>query len=432
MTVGNNINRAYFVGDNSTTSFAFAFSVVSSSELKVYVDDVLQTITTNYTVSDSFPINDSGSSVVFGTAPATNAVVAIIRDSSALQSQNFSDLTNFSQSAIESALDVAFRKIQELETKLTKAISIAQTQSSSGLTLSVPGNSDDGKILILGSGDPPTEVIYSSTNLGSIDASVTAAANSASAASTSETNAATSETNASNSASAASSSETNASNSASASASSASDSAASAANASAITAGSLDGFVNASGTVNAVNNAQYALADGSTLNLPTFGANVSVQIRNNSAGFSSGITLVSAGKTFNGKASPQTIVDNGLYTIASDVANGNWVVYPGSARHYSIDPTQNVREITDNYTLLESDKTIHATLTAEKTVTAYASNGAEVHRIRNNTSSTHNLIFARAGADTIDDGTNVSATSVTIPPGRGITVQDKGDGWILI
>ena len=70
-------------GDGSTTTFLCAFPIMRLADLKVYVDDVLQTYARDYTVTGLVTNErnhiDAGFSVVFTVAPALDADIYIRR-----------------------------------------------------------------------------------------------------------------------------------------------------------------------------------------------------------------------------------------------------------------------------------------------------------------------------------------------------------------
>ena len=54
MTVGtftDSANRLTFTADSSTANFTFNFEIADENSIEVYVDNVLQSISTHYTIS---------------------------------------------------------------------------------------------------------------------------------------------------------------------------------------------------------------------------------------------------------------------------------------------------------------------------------------------------------------------------------------------
>lgn len=69
------INR--YVGNGTTTVFAYQFLLLRAGDLQVTVDGVLLTLTTHYSISGIGTIN--GGSVTFVTAPGSGSEVVIAR-----------------------------------------------------------------------------------------------------------------------------------------------------------------------------------------------------------------------------------------------------------------------------------------------------------------------------------------------------------------
>ena len=68
MTISTTESRKSYTGNGSTVAFSFPYKFLADCDLKVYVDNVLKTLTTDYTVSGAG--SDSGGTVTFVTAPA--------------------------------------------------------------------------------------------------------------------------------------------------------------------------------------------------------------------------------------------------------------------------------------------------------------------------------------------------------------------------
>ena len=135
-----------YTGNNSTVDFAFTFPYLKSTDIKVSVDEVLQDLTTHYTLHNATTIR-------FGTAPAQGKAIKIYRDTgsadlaatfypgSAIRSSDLND--NYTQNlyvtqeAENDAAD-ALSNSRVLEsgayvsaiTKATTAISTANTAST--------------------------------------------------------------------------------------------------------------------------------------------------------------------------------------------------------------------------------------------------------------------------------------------------------------
>jgi len=212
------LSRVLYAGDGATVNFTIPFSFISKSYIEVYLDGVLKTYTTDYTIT--------GSVLTFGAAPGLDVVVLIKRvtDSSArlVDFEGASSLT-------EADLDLSAQQVFDIAQE-------AQDSTNDTVKADELGNFDALGNRIVNVGDPVNDgdavnKAALEAYADSFDAELASATAAASSASTSATNASSSASAAAASASAASTSETNASASASAAAASAAASATSETNA---------------------------------------------------------------------------------------------------------------------------------------------------------------------------------------------------------
>ena len=205
-----------YTGNNSTTDYSITFEYLEETDVKVSLDGVLKTVTTDYTFANATTIS-------FNTAPGTGVAIRIFRDTSTDTAQ----VTFFAGSAI---------RAEDLNRNNDQVLFSAQERKNRGVDASggsMTGELDmqTNKIVNLGTptanADASTKAYVDST-VGTVSSYATSAAASAAAAlasetaaGTSETNAATSETNAATSATNSATSATNSATSATASANSA-------------------------------------------------------------------------------------------------------------------------------------------------------------------------------------------------------------------
>jgi len=281
MTVSSTTSKVSYTATSSQTVFAYTFKIFANADLKVYVNSVLKTLTTDYTVSGAGVT--SGGNVTFGTGLTASDIVVIERVITLTQGTDYVENDPFPADTHEEALDrLTFIGHQHQDT-LDRSIKFATTVTDAGdveiaATAAIRANklfafdasgdldvtqeigvfkgnwaastayvvrdlikdtsNNNIYICITAHTSTGAQPISSNTDVAKwtliVDAataasSSTAAAASATAAATSATNAATSETNAAssattatNKAAAASTSETNAASSASSASTSAS------------------------------------------------------------------------------------------------------------------------------------------------------------------------------------------------------------------
>jgi hypothetical protein len=182
MTIATTTNRISYTGNGATVAFTVPYTFFASSDLLVYLDGVLKTITTHYTVS--------GSTVTFLSAPANGVVVLIVRSIPFTQTTDYADNEPLRANEIETNLDRLTVLAQQNNEAAARGINLAVTDTASSLTLPV---TRANKVFAFdASGDP----VMSTRTLAQIEAGSTDAATSAAAAAVSAAAALVSENNA--------------------------------------------------------------------------------------------------------------------------------------------------------------------------------------------------------------------------------------------
>lgn len=283
-----NVTRRVVLSASGTGPYSFNFEILANTDISVYRDDTLLTLTTDYTVT----INTNGTGFVTLTATPTGATqIAIVGDRAIQRTSDFTTGGDLFAATLNNELDSITIFAQQNAEASDRALKAPQTDPTN-ISMTLPrASSRAGKVLSFDSNGNPAAVDYIGTNRGNwaagvaynqrdiakdttndniyqvltphtssgslpittnadsgkwallvnaaaANASAVAAAASASAASSSASTASTQATNASNYATAASTSASNASTSASAAAADA----ASAASALAQTLAAYDNF----------------------------------------------------------------------------------------------------------------------------------------------------------------------------------------------
>ena len=130
MTVSTTTRKNSYTANGSTTVFAYGFKIFNDSDLKVYVNSVLQTIVTHYTVSGAG--TESGGNVTFGSAPADTLSVVIIRVLPRTQTTDYVDNEALSSEALENTADKNCMLIQEVDAKAADGFRFADTVTDAG------------------------------------------------------------------------------------------------------------------------------------------------------------------------------------------------------------------------------------------------------------------------------------------------------------
>lgn len=125
MTVSSQISRIEQLGDGTTTAFAVNFYFLENSDLKVFVNGVLQTITTNYTVTGAG--NPAGGTVTFVSAPANGVQVVIFRDPALTQGLDYIDNDPFPAESHERGLDKLTMIAQRIRDLVSRALRLGDS-----------------------------------------------------------------------------------------------------------------------------------------------------------------------------------------------------------------------------------------------------------------------------------------------------------------
>jgi len=111
MTVEVTTSRWSYIGNGVTAAFTYDNRIFADTDLLVYVDGTLKTLTTHYTVSG---VDDAdGGEVTFLTPPAVDTEVVIVRDVPAKQLAALADGDAFPAEVVNAALDKLMVVVQQ-------------------------------------------------------------------------------------------------------------------------------------------------------------------------------------------------------------------------------------------------------------------------------------------------------------------------------
>lgn len=117
MTVSTTTNKVSYVGNGIATQFAVPFPFLETSHLKVYqlLNDI-QTERTDWTLSSG--------NLTFATAPATDAVIVIIREVPFTQETDYRENEIFSAETLERNFDKLTMQVQQLKEQADRAVTV--------------------------------------------------------------------------------------------------------------------------------------------------------------------------------------------------------------------------------------------------------------------------------------------------------------------
>ena len=131
MTVSSTTTRNEYNGNAATTTFSYTFRILDQSHIAVYVDDVLLTITTDYTVTG---VGDSGGgSIEFVSAPASGTGnVVFVRDVPLTQETDYVENDPFPAESHEEALDKLTMITQQLSNSYLSSLRVPVVEGDVG------------------------------------------------------------------------------------------------------------------------------------------------------------------------------------------------------------------------------------------------------------------------------------------------------------
>ena len=136
MTVESTVNRVDIVAASGQTNFSFSFKYFNATDIRVFIDNVLQT--TGFTVNASPQGTDFGGTVVFTAAPTENSEVALIRVLPLTQTSDYEEGDNLPSQQLEDDLDRQTMVNQQQQEDLTRRPALSSTSLVTNVVIVEP------------------------------------------------------------------------------------------------------------------------------------------------------------------------------------------------------------------------------------------------------------------------------------------------------
>tara|TARA_R100001594_G_scaffold6095_6_gene17897 strand:+ start:3230 stop:4606 length:1377 start_codon:yes stop_codon:yes gene_type:complete len=133
MTISTTNSRNDYTASSSQTTFAYTFPVTAETDILVYQDGTLKSLTTHYTVSATPTGN-----VVFGSGLDSGTKVALVRSVPLTQSADYVENDPFSAETHEDALDRLTIIAQQIDEEVGRSLKLAASSTTSNLTIPEP------------------------------------------------------------------------------------------------------------------------------------------------------------------------------------------------------------------------------------------------------------------------------------------------------
>lgn len=193
MTISNLPVSVQYTGNGSLTTYSFDFQIFFDTDVEVYLGTTLQTLTSQYTVS--FTAGTAGGNVVFVTAPASGAIITLLRDVADARTTTYAQDGDFISTVVNADFDRLTAKDQEHDYQINnRVINIPATDPALVVTLPVAANRANKYLAFDGSGNVvvstgtggggPTPQAYPVANVTAYGADPTGASDSTTAINT--------------------------------------------------------------------------------------------------------------------------------------------------------------------------------------------------------------------------------------------------------
>ncbi len=140
MTISSTVNKISYTGNGATVAFSYPYLCQKDADMKVYLDGVLKTITTHYTISGTKTdgIYESGCTITFLTAPASSVVVLIKNIVDLTQETDLAVADPFAPNTLEKALDKETLGLQQIQEQISRSLVLPIDTTLSNLELPEP------------------------------------------------------------------------------------------------------------------------------------------------------------------------------------------------------------------------------------------------------------------------------------------------------
>lgn len=136
MSLNSTTNRNDYTGDGASVTFAYQFLIFANTDLQVFVNGVLKTLTADYTVTGIGLAG--GGNVIFNTPPPVSQPVTLLRVEPFTRTSNYVDNDPFAMSTLNNDLDKVTMLCQQLNERLGRTLSLATTSLFKNLLVPDP------------------------------------------------------------------------------------------------------------------------------------------------------------------------------------------------------------------------------------------------------------------------------------------------------
>tara|TARA_A100001011_G_scaffold323221_1_gene345030 strand:- start:633 stop:1892 length:1260 start_codon:yes stop_codon:yes gene_type:complete len=156
MTISYNVTeqtrRTQHTGNGSAGPFTFTFQINATSEIKVYVDSTLKTITTHYTVALDSTTGAGTVSFTSGNFPTSSQTITLLSNVSMARTSTYTTGGNLTASSLENDFDTQMFLHQQNDELSLRALHIPEHDTISSADMTLPSKDNrKGKYLAFNS-----------------------------------------------------------------------------------------------------------------------------------------------------------------------------------------------------------------------------------------------------------------------------------------
>lgn len=143
ITIDETIPHINYIADGLQTTFVFPFLIFESGNICVYIDN----IKTNEGFSIEFSTSETGGSVIFGTPPAKDTVISIVRELSIKRVSDFQEGGEIRSKALNYEFNYQIACTQQIAEALNRSFLLPVYSNNSGLKKEFPQPSPNKAII---------------------------------------------------------------------------------------------------------------------------------------------------------------------------------------------------------------------------------------------------------------------------------------------
>ena len=136
ITISDTTPRVNYTASSSQTAFTVNFPFFADSDLKVYQNDTLKTLTSDYTVTGAGA--SAGGTVTLGTGATSGDIISILRDVPVARTTDFATSGQFQIDTLNTDLDKHTAMLQELEFDFRRTPKVKPASSTLDLVFPEP------------------------------------------------------------------------------------------------------------------------------------------------------------------------------------------------------------------------------------------------------------------------------------------------------